>query len=386
MPAALLRRHRRLLVLCTLSALLHGLALRWIAAHAPAPASPHTPVAERLVLRLAPAGPSAMMDAAPSPAPPAPARARATGAAAAPDGDGGAPEPATAAAQSPPQQQPIPLDTGDTAAPAGTGPAPPGASAGAIQDGTLPGDAGAEAADPASPTTLVPGRYRVRMPPPALLTYARTYQTPAMPARRLADASIDWRSDGQRYALRMDGVLGRLESHGAGGDAGMLPRRAVERRSDRELVTEFTEDGRVLLPENGAGAADSLGVLDRASLALQLAAIGLGQPDQIEHAPGRPIELLVAGAAGVTLMRFEVSGLETLATGLGPLPAWRLVERAAPGQARLEVWLAPQRGWLPVQLRVTAGDGATDTQTLQALGAPPPAMAGGADGAARPGG
>lgn len=372
MPAARLRRHRRLLALCALSALLHGLVLRWIAAHAPAPATPRAPLADGLVLRLAPAGPAAPAPAdaphAADPRMPTAAPARAADAVPAPDAVASA---TRAPAQQQQQQQAIPLDTGDTAAPAG-------ASAGAIPDGSLPdgslpagalpaGGAGASGpADQADPAGPVPGRYRVRMPPPVLLTYARTRQAPAMPDRRLADARIDWRSDGRRYALSVDGVLGRLDSSGASGDAGMLPRRAVERRDGRELVTQFTEDGRVLLPGNGAGAADSLGVLDRATLPLQLAAIGLGEPDQIEHALGRPIEVVVAGTDAVTRMRFEVAGLESVATALGALPAWRLVQQAAPGQARLEVWLAPERGWLPVQLRVTQG-GVADTQTLQML-------------------
>jgi hypothetical protein len=81
--------------------------------------------------------------------------------------------------------------------------------------------------------------------------------------------------------------------------------------------------------------------------------------------------VLVAGEAGTSIVRFQVLEAESVATPLGRIEAWHLAQRAAPGQARLEVWLAPGHAWLPVQLRLTGADGATATQTLSAIAAPP---------------
>jgi hypothetical protein len=101
---------------------------------------------------------------------------------------------------------------------------------------------------------------------------------------------------------------------------------------------------------------------------MQLAGIGLADPDQF--AGTDTIEVVVAGARDLRVARFQVMGQEDVATGTGVVAAWHLAERAPPGQQRLDVWLAPQRGWLPVQIRVGDG-GASVTQTLRTL-APAP--------------
>jgi hypothetical protein len=96
---------------------------------------------------------------------------------------------------------------------------------------------------------------------------------------------------------------------------------------------------------------------------LQLAGIGLAEPDQLRDT----VDIVVAGARDQRIARFRVLGQETVATGVGPVAAWHLAELAAPGVARLDVWLAPERGWLPVRLRVE-DSGASVTQTLAAIG------------------
>jgi hypothetical protein len=221
----------------------------------------------------------------------------------------------------------------------------------------------------------MPGRYRVRMPDAVLLTYTQTRQAPAGAPQRLPDARIEWRSDGERYALKMDGVLGSLSSQGGSADAGVRPRSASEAREGKLLVTEFA-DGEVRFgagDANGRTVPDSVGIQDRASLLMQLAGIGLGDPEQIQaQARGqRTVDVVVAGTFDATIERFEVIGIETLATPLGAIAAWHLAQVAAPGRPRLEVWLAPERGWLPLQLRLTGADGAAATQTVSAIAAPP---------------
>jgi len=351
--SAQLRRHRRLLALCGLSALVHLALLDWFAgaggaARAPAPA---TPAPEDLVLRLMPA--------------PAARRAEAgagTNAAAAQP-----PAPARAQAQPMPQPQLTPLpSTTPAPAPVATAAAQAPAAAPVTASGQpLPQaapDAGADA------PVQMPGRYRVRMPDAVLLTYVQTRQTafPGAP-QRLPDAHLDWRSDGERYALTVDGVLGRLSSRGGSGDAGVRPRSAAEERDGRQSVTEFA-DGAVRFGDSGRSLPDSTGIQDRASLLMQLAGIGLGEPDQVQAQES--VDVVVAGALEATVERFQVIGRETLATPLGAIEAWHLAQRAAPGRPRLEVWLAPGRGWLPVQLRLTGVDGAAATQTVSAIAAP----------------
>ena len=192
----------------------------------------------------------------------------------------------------------------------------------------------------------MPSRYRVRMPDPVRLSYALTRQSPGTPPSPAGTASIDWRSDGERYALTVEGVLGTLSSEGGSGDAGIAPR--------------------------GAGVPDAVGAQDRASVLMQLAGIGLGEPDQIQGQLQGELRIVVGGSEGAEIARYQVAGQEDVATALGSIAAWRLAQVAAPGQDRLELWLAPARGWLPVQLRLTRPDGSVITQTLTRIEASAP--------------
>jgi hypothetical protein len=347
-----LLRHRRLLLLCGLSALAHLALLEWLAhgrARALAPTSGRA-ATDELVLRLLPA--NARRDAA---------RGRAD--------SRGAPGAQNAALSRPPRQA-APVRPARAAPPqapataAASAPSSPPAAAGAGQP---------EAAADSAPPVQMPGRYRVRMPETVQITYAQTRQpslaaagagggTAAATPERLPDAHIDWRSDGARYALQVDGVLGRLASQGGSGDAGVRPERASEEREGRPLVTEFV-DGEVRFRARGTSVPDNTGIQDRASVLMQLAGIGLGGPEQMQ---GR-IAVVVAGADEAAIEHYEVLGMETLGTPLGAVDAWHLAQSAAPGRARLEVWLAPERGWLPVQLRLTGTDGAVTTQSASAI-------------------
>ncbi|WP_323141899.1 hypothetical protein [Massilia phyllosphaerae] len=284
--------------------------------------------------------------------------------------DGRHPAPETAPAPAPaPQPHPAPLVAPAPAVAAAT----PAASAAP----SLPAAAAAPAGQPvpdspadAAPLVQMPSRYRVRLPEPVLLTYTQTRQAPGAAPQTLAPAHIDWRSDGERYQLQVDGVLGRLSSQGGSGDAGVMPRSASEENGGSPSVTEF-DNGEVRFRASGRSVPDSIGIQDRASLLMQLAGIGLGEPDQLRGT----IEVVVAGPLEATIERFQAAGVETLATALGPIEAWHLAQPALPGRPRLEVWLAPARGWLPVQLRLTGADGIVSTQTVSAIAAAPAAPA-----------
>jgi hypothetical protein len=215
----------------------------------------------------------------------------------------------------------------------------------------------------------MPSRYRVRMPDPVRLSYAISHQAPgAAPASAPAsagDATLDWRSDGEHYTLSVDGVLGRLSSEGGSSDAGIAPRIGKEERGGATLATEFDADGRrILFRVSGASVPDAVGAQDRASVLMQLAGIGLAEPDQIRGQVQNELRIVVAGTDGAEIARYQVMGQEQVPTALGGIEAWRLAQVAPAGQDRLELWLAPDRGWLPVQIRLIHPDGSAATQTL----------------------
>jgi hypothetical protein len=109
-----------------------------------------------------------------------------------------------------------------------------------------------------------------------------------------------------------------------------------------------------------------IGMQDRASLLVQLAAIGLGSGGRMKE----EIALVVAGAGAAGVERYRVLGLEDVDTGIGAVPAWHLAQLAPAGGARLELWLAPSQDWLPVQLRLTGADGSVSTQLLTGVERP----------------
>jgi hypothetical protein len=156
-------------------------------------------------------------------------------------------------------------------------------------------------------------------------------------------------------------VLGRLSSEGVSGDTGIEPARASETRAGRATATSFdARTGQIAFETGGPSAPATLGVQDRASVLVQLAAIGRAAPAQFPDA----VRIAVAGAAAVQVEEYQLIGEENVETGIGTLAAWHLAQLAAPGHPRLELWLAPSQDWLPVQLRLTRADGSASTQVL----------------------
>jgi hypothetical protein len=301
--ALLLSRHRRLLALCGLSAAVHLLVLELAARRDAVPPSA-PPAGEPLRLRLVKAAaPAAAMPADTPPAtraPSAPSAPVRSVQPAAPDHDTIRDAPVASAAPAP-------------SAPAEPAPEPAG-----------------------TPLVQMPSRYRVRMPDPVRLSYALTRQAPGAAPVPAGSAGIAWASDGEHYELAVDGVLGALRSEGGSSDAGIAPRNAP----------------------------DAVGAQDRASVLMQLAGIGLAEPDQIAGQVGNELRIVVAEADGAEIARYRVMGQEAVPTALGELSAWRLAQVVPAGQDRVDVWLAPAQGWLPVQLRLTRPDGSAATQTL----------------------
>lgn len=338
MKNAVLSRHGRLLALCGLSAALHLLVLQLAVRHGmPAP-GPAAGGPGPLVLRLAPA----------------------------PSVPSGAPAPASRPARTAPPSRPKP-------APARTAsPIPPAAARPAARLPERPSDtlapapaaaAGAGGAPSGAELPLqMPARYRVRMPPSVRLVYRLTRSDATGKPGPAQTTLLDWRNDDGRYTLRMDGVLGQVASSGVDSDSGIQPQRFSARRGERQDDIVFDPQGHRIVFADGSDAPDAPGMQDRASLLMQLAGIGLARPGQLQDV----IEIAVADAGIARIERFQVLQEEQVDTGVGPVQALHLVQLTAAGEARLDVWLAQDLGWLPVQLRLTEADGTTATQALAA--------------------
>lgn len=316
--SAFVARHRLLTCLCALSLLLHLAALTWIDlrldwlddradAGAPAP----------LVLRL------------PADAPPASA-------------------PAIEAPVFPPQAvmafAPAPLQASNP------DPAPP-----AMEQANAP-----------APVDMAraPGVYNSSPSGSVRIGYRLTHAAPGASARDEGAARLAWNTDGSSYRLEMDGVLGELRSEGGLDDHGIAPVRAREALGTGHATTLFDRATGTISNALGLWRTPLLaGSQDSATVLLQLGGMGRSRDTQLLS----EVRLLVAGAAGARIERYETVGQETIDTGIGALETVHLQRLGAPDAPRLDLWLAPAHAWLPVQLRLTWPDGAVRTQTVATI-------------------
>lgn len=267
-----------------------------------------------------------------------------------------------------------------TAGPAAAMPAtvpdrvPAGAASAA---GTLPAAAKATAAAaaispastaaapaPADAATAHPAPPEAGQPPPV---YATTVPAPVLLRYRLqsggqvGEATLDWRHDGQRYALVLDARGGRAQplieqaSQGGFDAAGLAPLRFTDRRRGRGLsAANFRRDiGRIGFSGPQLDYPAWPGAQDRLSGLAQLAAIQGAAP-----MPLTSITLFVVDTRGGDWWRWVAMGAENLPTPLGLLATQRWQREPdrldRPDSQRVEVWLDAARGHWPVQLRLTA--------------------------------
>lgn len=315
-----------------------AVALRLVGTHAPAKAPP--PLAAAGLARPAPPADEA---AAPGQAGAAKAHRAPAALRVAAQAGASAPPPRSAAAR--------PVDGGATARaapPATVGPAAAGAS--------TPSPVLGEAPIPVYATRL-PASLRLRF---ELQRGAAT-----------GGAALVWLREGDDYALSLDGELaGRpvLQATSRGGvDAdGVAPLRHVERRRSRDVhAVNFRRDAGVV-SFSGPQVEHPLvpGAQDRLSWLIQLPAIVAADPVAL-GAPGAQVTIAVFGTRGdAEAWRFDAESHEALVLPDGSTAeALRFVRQPSrPYDRRVEVWLDPGRGWLPVRLRFTPVPGGEATE------------------------
>jgi len=172
---------------------------------------------------------------------------------------------------------------------------------------------------------------------------------------------LDWQQDGQRYEAKLSvKVLFRtIRSQSSSGrivDGALVPERFSETRRQEDVATFQRDQGQVLIGNGAPAAALRPGAQDRLSVVLQLAA--LMAADAARHPSGSRIALQTVGTRDAEVWTFEVKDDETVAVPAGQYAARRLVR--TPRRAddyQLELWLAPDLGYLPVRMRQTQANG-----------------------------
>jgi hypothetical protein len=162
-----------------------------------------------------------------------------------------------------------------------------------------------------------------------------------------------------------------FRSTGAVDDYGLAPQQYEEKRGRRQPdVTTFhrTADP---VPASGVPGGPTItftrtptvvplpdGVQDRFSVFLQLTGLARGNPSRLTS-PGVTLDLPIADTDSVEVARVQRVGEDMIDTPDGPIRAQHFVRlpRREGDARRVEIWLAAERGWLPVRLRQTEPGG-----------------------------
>ncbi|GAB3625704.1 DUF3108 domain-containing protein [Pandoraea terrae] len=264
-----------------------------------------------------------------------------------------APRPKPRAVPKPAPAKPAPPDTLAAPATAVTpGPAPSDTTqAGAGDTASATSASAATASSAAAPADTD----RFDPPPTVTLTYDAL-----MNGVRNQTGELHWVNDNGHYALNVAVPIiffGTFEFTSAGSfDAnGIAPSRYVEKRGRRaEYVTDFRRDAAPALAFSRTGQTAPLapGAQDRFSVMMQLAGLVRGNPERYAQL-GVTHEFTVADTDSSEVWPVQYVGKEMLRGPDGYLETrhFTRLPRKDGDRRRVDIWLAPELGWLPVRVR-----------------------------------
>jgi hypothetical protein len=198
--------------------------------------------------------------------------------------------------------------------------------------------------------------------PPVLLVYDGRGEERGF-IKYAASGELLWAPDGSRYNAHLEisawGFRVRTwSSKGDLTDGGLQPLRFGDKPRGAELATHFQrEKGIISFSANNPDVPLQTGAQDKLSAILQLSAIVAGEPAR--YGSGTAIAFQAADAHRAELWNFKVGALEPLDLPGGLVSALKLSkEPTVEFDQRIEVWLAPELGYLPVRIRITEANGA----------------------------
>lgn len=253
----------------------------------------------------------------------------------------------------------------------------PSSATAPVADTVAPADPPAASLPGATPEDLGWQATNLRIPPAQTLTYVLTGQSRGQHFQ--GEAELGWRHDGQQYEAhlrqRWASGLREMSSTGRLTAEGLTPDLFSDRREGRgELEAHFEP---VVRPDLAASASEGArraggarvrfsgnqpdaelpaGAQDRLSVTLQLAArvAGLGRPLRT----GETLDFPVATARATATWRFRYEGTAWLPGPGGHREALHLRRRPeGPHELGIELWLAPDLDYLPLQWRLTQDNG-----------------------------
>ena len=223
--------------------------------------------------------------------------------------------------------------------------------------------------------------YAVKAPESVMIEMALVRTKPDA-TQNFGVGSINWTVKDGKYTMSIEAGLDlvitsfnlyKLTSEGRLDKFGITPEISTEaRRTRASTATHFHHDEKTIsFSASSKIVTMDDGAQDKASFLMQLASIGYA--DEKQFYAGKEIEMQVAEERDAALFHFLVLGKEDINTKLGKISTWHLLRAPRPGtyNSQLDIWLAPEFGWYPVQIRNTERNGTVTEQTATKLAQKP---------------
>ena len=237
------------------------------------------------------------------------------------------------------------------------------AAAAAASSPTAPSSAALPAPPALPPTTAVTA---MALPGSAELKYKATGLSKGLTYH--ANTQLAWFHDGTSYNVRMTlsaFLVGSFVWSSAGqvNAQGLAPTRFAEKKRT-EVAAHFESDkGQIVFSANTPSAPWIKGAQDRATVFIQMAGMLAGDPSAFPT--GSSLSLYTVGPRSADVWTFVVEPVEVVSLPAGDMPALKLIRKPRDEyDNKVELWLAPSLGYLPVRSKVTQADGAFVDQQL----------------------
>jgi hypothetical protein len=203
----------------------------------------------------------------------------------------------------------------------------------------------------------------LQFPASGKLSYNATQISGGQP--KTGSGTLDWTTDGSEYQMRLESsalfiTLLTQTSVGKLGADGLQPERFSDKRFNRsEKAAHFQrEAGKITFSGKQTSTPLQSGAQDRLSMLMQLAAMAAGSAAQLAQAG--QIALQVVNTEEADTWLFLVQAPEQIQVPAGEAMALHLVRNPRKEfDSRLELWLAPNLGYLPARILQTEANGNT---------------------------
>jgi hypothetical protein len=210
-----------------------------------------------------------------------------------------------------------------------------------------------QAATPSGPTA--PPGLKLQYPANAQLEFEGINMRKG--EKRSGSGLLTWKSDGTSYEAALEAsIIGisifSQKSVGLLSPQGLAPERYSDKRFGKpEQATHFRRElGKIQFSNNKPEATLLVGAQDRLSTLVQLAGIIGG--DQERYRIVNRIPMQVASTDAAELWEFMLEGVSDITVPAANMQALKLQRKPRDEfDQRLEIWLSPQLGYLPIRIK-----------------------------------